>query len=116
MAVLPFVNVSPDPDNEYLSDGITDELIDALSKVEALRVASRTSVFALKGRPLDVRAIGATLGVDPGFRTGVKAALVSKTGAVVDTETLYLHQEDNFTRAIELNPKYADAFLGRAIP
>ncbi|HUQ82229.1 MAG TPA: protein kinase [Gemmatimonadaceae bacterium] len=61
IAVLPFVNASPDPDNEYLSDGITDELIDALAKVEGLRVASRTSVFALKGRPQDVRAIGALL-------------------------------------------------------
>ena len=61
IAVLPFVNASPDPDNEYLSDGITDELIDALTKVEGLRVASRTSVFALKGKPQDVRAIGALL-------------------------------------------------------
>jgi serine/threonine-protein kinase len=62
VAVLPFVNASPDPENEYLSDGITDELIDALSKVEGLRVASRTSVFALKGKLQDVRAIGALLG------------------------------------------------------
>ncbi len=63
IAVLPFVNASPDPGNEYLSDGITDEVIDALTKVGSLRVASRTSVFALKGRALDVRAIGAMLGV-----------------------------------------------------
>src|SRR5690349_1667876 len=62
IAVLPFVNVSPDPDNEYLSDGITDELIDALAKVSGLRVSSRTSVFALKGKSLDVRAVGALLG------------------------------------------------------
>ena len=62
IAVLPFVNASPDPDNEYLSDGITDELITALAKVQGLRVASRTSVFALKGKPQDVRAIGALLG------------------------------------------------------
>ncbi|OGU08233.1 MAG: hypothetical protein A2W29_04635, partial [Gemmatimonadetes bacterium RBG_16_66_8] len=62
IAVLPFVNASPDPDNEYLSDGITDELIAALARVEGLRVASRTSVFALKGKPQDVRAIGALLG------------------------------------------------------
>ena len=62
IAVLPFVNASPDAANEYLSDGITDEIIDALSKVRTLRVASRTSVFALKGRSLDVRAIGAMLG------------------------------------------------------
>ena len=61
IAVLPFVNSSPDPDNEYLSDGITDELINALAKVEGLRVASRTSVFALKGKAQDVRGIGALL-------------------------------------------------------
>jgi serine/threonine-protein kinase len=63
IAVLPFVNASPAPENEYLSDGLTDELIAALARVEGLRVASRTSVFALKGKPLDVRAIGALLGV-----------------------------------------------------
>jgi eukaryotic-like serine/threonine-protein kinase len=62
IAVLPFVNASPDPENEYLSDGLTDELIDALAKVEGLRVASRASVFALKGKPQDVRATGALLG------------------------------------------------------
>jgi TolB-like protein/tetratricopeptide (TPR) repeat protein len=63
IAVLPFVNSSPDPDNEYLSDGITDELINALAKVEGLRVASRTSAFALKGKAQDVRGIGALLEV-----------------------------------------------------
>ena len=62
VAVMPFVNASPDVENEYLSDGITDELIDALAKVDGLRVASRTSVFALKGKPQDIRAIGALLG------------------------------------------------------
>jgi len=62
VAVLPFVNASPDAENEYLSDGITDELIDALANIEGLRVSSRTSVFALKGKPLDVRAVGALLG------------------------------------------------------
>jgi len=62
IAVLPFVNVSSEPENEYLSDGITDELIDQLAKVDGIRVASRTSVFALKGKSQDVRAIGALLG------------------------------------------------------
>jgi serine/threonine-protein kinase len=62
IAVLPFINASPEPENEYLSDGITDELIDALAKISGLRVSSRTSVFALKGKPLDVRAVGALLG------------------------------------------------------
>src|SRR3989454_209161 len=63
IAVLPFVNASADPDNEYLSDGISDELINALTKVDGLRIASRTSAFALKGKPQDIRAIGALLGV-----------------------------------------------------
>ena len=62
VAVLPFVNASPDPDNEYLSDGLTDELIDALAKVNGIRVASRTSVFALKGKLQDIRTIGTLLG------------------------------------------------------
>jgi len=63
IAVLPFANTSADPENEYFSDGMTDELINALTKVEGLRVASRTSVFALKGAARDVRAIGSLLGV-----------------------------------------------------
>ncbi len=75
IAVLPFVNASRDLDNEYLSDGITDELIDALAKVEGLRVASRTSVFALKGKPQDVRAIGVLLGA-----TVVLEGTVRKSG------------------------------------
>jgi TolB-like protein len=61
IAVLPFVNASPDPENEYLSDGLTDELIHAIAAVGSIRVASRTSVFALKGKPQDARAIGALL-------------------------------------------------------
>ncbi|HEY9225395.1 MAG TPA: serine/threonine-protein kinase, partial [Gemmatimonadaceae bacterium] len=61
IVVLPFVNASPDAENEYLSDGITDELIDALAKLRGIRVASRTTVFALKNKPQDVRAIGALL-------------------------------------------------------
>ena len=74
IAVLPFVNASPDPDNEYLSDGITDELIDALAKVEGLRVASRSSVFALKGKPQDVRATGALLGASEVLEGTVRKA------------------------------------------
>jgi serine/threonine-protein kinase len=63
IAVLPFVNSSPDPENEYFSDGMTDELITALSKVEGLQVASRTSVFALKSLREDVRTLGSRLNV-----------------------------------------------------
>ena len=63
IAVLPFVNMSGDKQNEYFSDGMTEELINALANVEGLRVASRTSVFALKGKDLDARQIGDKLGV-----------------------------------------------------
>jgi serine/threonine-protein kinase len=63
VAVLPLVNVGNDPDAEYLSDGLTEELIHALSQVDGLRVASRTSAFAYKDAKQDVRAIGALLGV-----------------------------------------------------
>jgi len=63
IAVLPFVNASPDPDFEYFSDGMTDEIISALAQVSGLRVASRTTVFGFKGRRGDVRTIGAQLGV-----------------------------------------------------
>lgn len=61
--MLPFVNLSADPENEYFSDGITEELISALAGVEGLRVAARTSVFAYKGRSEDVREIGRRLNV-----------------------------------------------------
>ena len=63
IAVLPFRNMSPEKENEYFTDGITEEIINALSKIEALRVASRTSAFAFKGRDEDVRRIGEQLGV-----------------------------------------------------
>ena len=74
IAVLPFINASPDAENEYLSDGITDELIVALAKVEGLRVSSRTSVFALKGKAQDVRAIGALLGASAVLEGTVRKA------------------------------------------
>jgi serine/threonine protein kinase/Flp pilus assembly protein TadD len=63
LAVLPFVNMSADKDNEYFSDGLAEELIAVLSKVEGLHVASRTSAFAFKGKSEDVRRIGQQLNV-----------------------------------------------------
>ncbi len=63
IAVLPFSNLSPDPDTDYFSDGVTEELIGALAKVPGLKVASRTSVFAYQHKREDVRRIGAALGV-----------------------------------------------------
>jgi TolB-like protein len=63
IAVLPFVNMSADKDNEYFSDGISEELLNALAKVDGLKVAGRTSSFQYKGRNENVQAIGAALGV-----------------------------------------------------
>jgi serine/threonine-protein kinase len=63
IAVLPFTNLSPDPENEYFTDGMTEEVINALAKVEGLHVVSRTSTFAFKGTRQDIRSIGAQLGI-----------------------------------------------------
>ena len=63
IAVLPFADLSPEGDNEYFSDGLTEELLNALAKVRALKVAGRTSSFAYKGRDADLRVIGEELGV-----------------------------------------------------
>ena len=63
VAVLPFVNLSSDPENEYFSDGMTDEVINALARVPGLRVPARTSCFMFKGKNVDVRQIGERLNV-----------------------------------------------------
>ncbi|HEY8010059.1 MAG TPA: protein kinase [Rudaea sp.] len=63
VAVLPFANMSNDPDNEYFTDGMAEEIINALSKIQALRVASRTGSFAFKGRSEDIGEIGRKLKV-----------------------------------------------------
>jgi adenylate cyclase len=63
IAVLPFVNMSPDPENEFLADGITEEIINALSQIEQLHVAARTSSFFFKGKHIDMRQIGEQLNV-----------------------------------------------------
>ncbi|MCR4340752.1 MAG: protein kinase [Gemmatimonadaceae bacterium] len=63
VAVLPFTNMSADAENEYFTDGIAEEIISALSKIQALHVASRTSSFAFKGKTEDIRDIGRKLEV-----------------------------------------------------
>ena len=61
IAVLPFVNMSGDEENEYFSDGMTEEILNALVKVPGLQVASRTSSFAFKGKEIDIREVGERL-------------------------------------------------------
>jgi len=63
IAVLPFANLGGGPENEYFSDGLSEDIISALSQLPGLRVVARTSAFAFKGKNEDVRRIGETLGV-----------------------------------------------------
>jgi TolB-like protein/DNA-binding winged helix-turn-helix (wHTH) protein/Tfp pilus assembly protein PilF len=64
LAVMPFVNYTGDPANEYFADGFTEEVIDRFANVPGLRVISRTSAFTFKNKPVDVREIGRRLGVE----------------------------------------------------
>jgi adenylate cyclase len=63
IAVLPFQNMSADPENEYFSDGMTEEILTRLSKIRDLKVASRSTVFRYKGKGIDPREVGRELGV-----------------------------------------------------
>ncbi len=63
IAVLPFVNMSPDKDQEYFSDGLSEQMLDVLAKVPQLRVIARTSSFSFKGKEVDAATIARTLGV-----------------------------------------------------
>jgi serine/threonine-protein kinase len=74
IAVLPFANLSADKENDYFSEGMTEELIHALSRVPQLRVASRTSVFNLSRKDLDIKTIGETLGVRTVLEGSVRRA------------------------------------------
>ncbi len=99
IAVLPFANLSADPDSEYFSDGMTDELITALAQVQGLRVASRTSVFALKGRREDVRTLGAMLGVSVVLegtvrRAGNRLRITASLTGVQDGRLLWAERFD----------------------
>jgi len=64
LAVLPFANLSADKENEYFSDGLAEDIIDALTQVPGLRVMARTSAFAFRGKEQDIREIGARLNVE----------------------------------------------------
>jgi eukaryotic-like serine/threonine-protein kinase len=74
LAVLPFVNMSADKDNEYFSDGLAEDIIDALTQVPGLRVMARTSAFAFRGKEQDVRKIGAELNVEHILEGSVRRA------------------------------------------
>ena len=74
IAVLPFLNMSGDPENEYFSDGLTEDIIDALAQVPGLKVTARTSSFSFRGKEADVREIGARLNVEHLLEGSVRRA------------------------------------------
>jgi TolB-like protein/Tfp pilus assembly protein PilF len=91
VGVLPFVNMSPDPENAYFSDGLSEQIISALSRIDGLRVAARTSSFALREGRLDVRAIGDTLGVAAVLEGSVRknGQRLRVTAQLIDASTGY---------------------------
>ncbi|MBI1831255.1 MAG: protein kinase, partial [Planctomycetes bacterium] len=106
LAVLPFRNMSSDAENEFFSDGLAEELINALAKVEGLRVTSRTSAFAFKGKNEDVRKIGEQLNV----RTVLEGS-VRKAGNRLRISVQLVNVADGYQLWSETyNRKLADVF------
>ena len=103
IAVLPFVNMSSDADNEYFSDGITEEIINALTAIKHLKVTARTSSFAFKGRATDVRSIGQQLGVITVLEGSVRKAgnRVRITAQLVRTDDGFQLWSRSFDRDLE---------------
>jgi adenylate cyclase len=91
IAVLPFVSMSGDEENEYFADGITEEIINLLAQVGELRVAGRTSSFMFKGRSEDLRRIGEELGV-----THILEGSVRRSGDRVRITAQLVQAEDGF--------------------
>ena len=100
LAVLPFVNMSADPENEYFSDGITEELLNAFTKVDGLQVTSRTSAFAFKGKNTDIREIGIQLNVDRILEGSVRKAgnRVRITAQLINAADGYHIWSENYDR------------------
>jgi eukaryotic-like serine/threonine-protein kinase len=118
IAVLPFADMSSAHDQEYFADGITEEIINALTKIRALRVAARSSAFAFKGKSVDIRRIGEQLGTatvlegsirKAGNRLRVSAQLINTADGYHlwserydrDVEDIFAVQDEIATRVAE---------------
>jgi len=103
IAVLPFLNLSAERDNEYFSDGITEELLNALAKVDGLLVTSRTSSFAFKGKNIDIREIGKQLGVKTVLEGSVRkyGNRVRVTAQLISADDGYHKWSETFDRNLE---------------
>lgn len=98
VAVLPFANFSPNPENEYFSDGITEEIINALVKLDGLQVPSRTSVFAYKNTKKDIREIGKELNVATVLEGSVRQAgnKIRVTAQLINTDDGFHVWSENY--------------------
>ena len=103
IAVLPFVNMSADPENEYFSDGITEEILNALVRVEELQVTARTSSFMFKGKNDDIREIGKKLGVQIVLEGSVRkfGNKVRITAQLINTADGYHVWSETYSRNLE---------------
>ncbi len=107
IAVLPLVNLSRDPDQEYFADGLAEELLNLLTKVPGLRVAARTSAFAFKGKNEDVAEIGQKLHV-----AHILEGSVRRSGDHVRIATQLINASDGFHVWSETyDRKLADVFV-----
>jgi serine/threonine-protein kinase len=102
IAVLPFTNLSADPEQEYFCDGMAEEIINALTHVEGLRVVARTSCFAFKDRHEDIRQIGRKLNVDNVLEGSVRKAgnRVRITGQLIKISDGYHLWSDRYDREL----------------
>ncbi|MCJ7555803.1 MAG: tetratricopeptide repeat protein [Gammaproteobacteria bacterium] len=103
IAVLPFVNMSDEASNEYFSDGISEELLNLLAKIPALRVAARTSSFSLKGKDLQISEVGKILNVAHVLEGSVRKAgnQVRITAQLIKVEDGYHLWSENYDRALD---------------
>jgi len=103
IAVLPFTNMSADPENEYFSDGMTEEIINAIGRVPGLQVASRSSSFAFKGKQVDLREVGEKLGVGSILEGSVRKIgnKIRITAQLVNVESGQNLWSDAYNRQLE---------------
>ncbi len=107
IAVLPFVNMSTEPEQEYFSDGISEELLNGLAKIRELQVAARTSSFAFKGQNQDIKNIGKQLNVDTVLEGSVRKSgnRVRITAQLINVDDGYHLWSETYDR--ELNDIFA---------
>jgi adenylate cyclase len=117
IAVLPFVNLSGDPENEYFGDGLAEELLNALAGIEGLKVAARTSAFAFKGTSTDVRTIGDTLRVATVLEGSVRrsADRIRITAQLIDARSGYHLWSETYDRPLTELFAVQDAITGEIV-